>query len=284
MAGQQEKRQQYNLMRMEGRELRANLQSLIRDFRTNVRFMASLPPIQEIIDARSGTSKDEENVWRDRLTTIFKGLLQASTDYTSITFSHVDEKKIEEIVRVERHSTERANVRSVPLSRLTKTPTDQFSEAVVCQKPDEVFVALPAITEPGGDTPVLPSRRQLSAGVPVFDERTEEPFGIVTIECDLQRILERETRDRLHTAQQVIVLEPNCSIWVHDSRASGPIKDSIGKLAEEVIPEFENISNVVARRDEFMDATNQEIYATCLNLAPGTPGLVFVLLRKPFVC
>jgi hypothetical protein len=58
MAGQHEKWRQYNSMRIEGRELRANLQSLIRDLGMNVRIMTSLPPIQEIIDARSDMGQD----------------------------------------------------------------------------------------------------------------------------------------------------------------------------------------------------------------------------------
>ncbi len=282
MAGQHEKRQQYNSMRIEGRELRANLQSLIRDFGTNARFIAGLPPIQEIIDARSGTSKDKENVWRERLATILKGLLQANTDYTAIAFCNVDDKDFEEIVRVERHSTERASVRSVPLSRLIKSKIDEFVQAVEQQKPDEVFVALPAVAETEGNLPNLPHRRQLSAGVPVFDERTEEPFGFVMIECDLQRVLERETRDRVRTAQQVIVLDPNCSIWVHASHTHGPIEESVGKRAADVISKIDAVTEAVSRQAEFIDDTDRDIYATRLDLVANEPGLVFILLRKPF--
>jgi hypothetical protein len=282
MAGQHEKRQQYNSMRIEGRELRTNLYSLIRDFGTNVRFMASLPPIQEIIDACSGTSQDEKNVWRERLATIFRGLLQANTDYTAISFCQADDEEFEEIVRVERHSTERATVRSVPLSRLTKAQVNPYVQTVMRQKPEEVFVALPIFTEADGNTPNIQSRRQLSAGVPVFDDQTEEPFGFVMIECDLQGILEDETRNRLRTAKQVITLDPNCSIWVHESQTHGPIEESVGRKAVDVIPGIDDIIKVVSRRAEFVDDTNQEIYATRLDLAEGEPGLIFVFLRNPF--
>jgi serine/threonine protein kinase len=291
MACQHEKRRQYNSMRIEGRELRANLQSLIRDFSTNVRFMASLPPIQEIIDTisdtisdtgRSDTGQDGINVWRERLATIFKGLLQANTNYTAIAFCHVGEQEFKEIVRVERHSTERATVRTVPLSRLTKAPVDPCVQTVMKQKPEEVFVALPANTESDGLTPNLQYQRQLSAGVPVFDERTEEPFGFVTIECDLQRILEEETKNRLRSAKQVLALDPNSSIWVHHSQPHGPIEESVGKKAEDLIPGMEELIQVVSRRAEFVDDINRDIYATRLDLAKGEPGLIFVFLRNPF--
>ena len=282
MAGQHEKRQQYNSMQVEGRELRARLQSLIRDFGTNVRFMASLPPIQEIIDARSGTSQDEENVWRERLATVFKGLLQVNSNCDAITFCHANDEEFEEIVLVERHSTERANVRSVPLSRLTQTKINPFVKTVMRQKPEEVFIALAANTESDGNTLTMPYRRQLSAGVPVFDERTEELFGYVMIQCDLQRILEDETRNHLRTAQQVIALDPKNSIWVHDSPTHGPIEESVGRKAVEVIPGIDDIVKVISRRAEFVDDTNREIYATRLDLTAGEPGLIFVFLRKPF--
>ncbi len=130
-------------------------------------------------------------------------------------------------------------------------------------------------------TPNRKHRRQLSAGVPVFDERTEEAFGFVRMECDLQRILEGEARDRVRTARQVLMLDPSGSIWIHDSLAHGPIGESVGQNASDVIPEMATITNVVARQAEFIDDTNREIYATRLDLSGSEPGLVIVLLRKP---
>ena len=150
------------------------------------------------------------------------------------------------------------------------------------QNPEEVFVSLPDLSEIDGNAPIYQHRRQLSVGVPVFDQRMEEPFGFVMIECNLHRILEGETRYRVRAAQQVILLDPNLSIWVHDSHALGPIEESLGKRAADVIPDIDEITKVLSRHTEFIDYTNREIYVTRLDLAIGEPGLIIAFLRKPF--
>ena len=282
MAEKHEKQQQYDNMRMEGRELRANLQSSVRDLGTNARFVANLPPIQQIVDARCGIGDDGEDVWRERLSTIFKGLLQANANYSAIAFCRVEDADFTEIVRVERHSTDRANVRSVPLSRLATGTSREFVQMVMSQLPGEVFVDLTDDLGSQHPGPNAERCRALWAATPIFNERTEEPFGFVMIECDLQRLLEIESRDRIRTAQQVVVLDPDWAVCFHDTRGQGRIEQSAGKPAVDVIAGIDKIKEALSKQAEFLDDTDRELYATRLQLAAGQSGLVFVLIRKPF--
>ena len=103
MAGQSEKKSNYENLRMEGREYRASLQSSVDDLERNVRFMSRLPPIQQLIRAET----DEDiHVWRDRLATIFQGLLEANAGYRNVAYCAIRGDELHEIVRAERHGSE----------------------------------------------------------------------------------------------------------------------------------------------------------------------------------
>ena len=277
MAGQDEKRQEYENMRMEGRELRANLGSSIRDLGTNVRFMSKLPPIQGIIDVRSGTSGEEETVWRERLSTIFRGLLQANSDYAAVAYCSVVDGSFQEIVRVERHSTDHANIRNVPLSRLSGGAASEFMRSVMEQKPEEVHIALV-----GELTPCMIQDLHLVAGVPVFDEKTEEAFGFVVIECRFYRLLDEHLLNRVRYARQILVLDRTGKILSHDILGCGRIDRSAGRPVTEIVPEFEPRGQCCAKLGEYVDKTDRELYATRLELIPRDSELTIVLLRNPF--
>jgi serine/threonine protein kinase len=138
MAGRNERREQYGNARSEGRELRTSLQSSVRDLDRNVRFMANIPPIQEMIDAMRQESTSTYQPWRERLSLIFKGLLRANCDFTSVTFCQVTENQWRELVRVERHSTDYASVRAIPGSRLASGSLTDCMQTALDLNPEEV--------------------------------------------------------------------------------------------------------------------------------------------------
>ncbi len=119
MAGRSERRQLYGSMQSEGRELRTNLLSFIRHLERNTRFMSSLPPIQGIINASHEDPLEEDlTTWRQRLSVIYRGLLQTNSDFSAVSFCQVQNKEFREIVRLERKQDDASSVRSVPASRL----------------------------------------------------------------------------------------------------------------------------------------------------------------------
>lgn len=278
MAGEQERRRDYDSLRLEGRELKTGFTSAIRSLGTNARFMSRLPPIQGLIDARSGQDTDDESVWRSRLATIFEGLLYANADYAAVSYCGVEQSSFREIVRAERHSTDSSNIRSVPLSRLADGETSDFIQSVIRQQPEEVFVAL---------CPVEDARMAMSdgsycvvAGVPVYDERTEEPFGVVMIERSLAGIFGSILQGRVRSARQMFLLDADGQVLLHHITGQGIATPSETATTDH-LPDNETLQKELTRRGEFVDSTDRQLYATPLETMPGDAGLTLLLsLRK----
>ncbi|MCH2181809.1 MAG: serine/threonine protein kinase [Mariniblastus sp.] len=273
LAGQSEKKSRYEDLRMAGRELRADLQSTIRDLETNARFMSRLPPIQELITAEV---EQDVAVWRERLTTIYTGLLTAKSDYQTISYCRIEAGLCTEIVRVERHSTDHSNIRPVPRSRLRQIKTNSFLETVIQQKPEEVLTSLVCDndSEPEencfGDEAV-----HLVAAVPVYDQNTEEPYGVVLIDCDIDRVMRRQVSQHATTCEIVIA----CDIHqvMMRSHFGHVVEDSISKRVEEETPHFCQAVSALEHHLEFIDETNAEIYGARLWLTTSRHGVMYLL-------
>ena len=273
MAGQSEKKSRYEHLRMEGRELRADLQSSVRDLETNARFMSRLPPIQELMTAQ--TDQDIA-AWRERLATIYNGLLTANADFKTVVYCKVEGEVCTEIVRVERHSSELANIRAVPRSRLRQVKINAFLERVIQQKPEEVLTSLvcDAECEPQnacfGDDEV-----HLVAAVPVYDNHTEEPFGVVLVDCDIDRVLRRQMGK--HTSASEIVVACDIHHVMMRSQFGQIAEDSISKSVSKETPCFDRAVESLQEHLEFIDETDAEIYGARIWLVPNQQGLMYLL-------
>ncbi len=273
MAGQSEKQSRYEQLRMEGRELRADLQSFVNDAERNVQFMSHLPPIQEIIAAESD---EEMATWRERLTTIFRGLLEANPDYGSVIYNRVDGDRFTELVRVERHSKERSSIRSVPLSRLRSDVTNDYISQLSIEKPEEVIVSLvcdPTCDKSGGTDSTV----GLVAGIPIYDDRTEEPFGVVIIGCDIDRLLVRQLSRQGTSASEVIAA---CDIFHVMARSSqGRLEKTNNEKVADTAPHFLPAVEVLQNEDEYIDETNSDIYGARIWFIPRKHGLMYLLKK-----
>ncbi len=273
MAGQNQKQSRYDTLRMEGRELRADMQSSVRDLETNARFMSRLPPIQELMH----TKNDEEfALWRERLSTIFSGLLTANGDYQHIVYGKIDGDQFTELVRVERHSTEHANIRSVPKSRLRTSATSEYLNQVIQKKPDEVVSSL--VCDPMCDKSAGCDQARLVASVPIYDEISEEPFGFVMIDCDLNRVFSDQMSRRL-TACEVVVACDTHDIMLHNKN-NIMVEDTIHGTIKDSLPHFVDAVAALQTQSEFIDETDQEIYGNRLWLIPRQHGLMYLLSLK----
>ena len=271
MVDQGRRQAEYENMRMEGRELRSNVQAAVRDLETNVRFMSNLPPIQELIKS---DADDETLAWRERLVTIFSGLLSAKPDYRSIVYSRVDGDQFTELVRVQRHSTVHSNIRSIPRSRLRSGAVSEFTRQVVKMDPDEVHTSLacnPLCDETSSSEDV-----SLVAGVPVFDNANEDVFGVVIIECDLDRVM-REQMNRRFVAADIVVACDTFHVMLHNNTAKGLIEESVAKPVASVLPKFNAAVEQLQSNMEFIDETDRQIYGARLWLIPKKHGIMFLL-------
>lgn len=272
MAGQHEKRKMYEAMRLETHGLRAHIASCIRDFGTNVRFMSTLPPIQGLIDSASNQDREGESVWRERLSTIFRGLLKSNSDFTSVAYICVSNETRQELVRTEKPTPE-SEVRNVPKSRLTSGPLNDFEQTVMQKKPDDVHVAITPRTDLPDAPLSLPMR--LVAGVPVFD-RDEEPFGFVVIEGDFDRLVAAGLNQRNRASEQVLVIDSNGQVVLEESeRARG----AAGKSAVEVIATWPEIKRELELNGDYVEA-QRAIFATRTFLVPHISPLYVVAMAS----
>ena len=271
MAGQSEKHARYDSLRMEGRELRANLQSAVSDLERNARFMSRLPPIQKLITAE--TDQDISD-WRERLATIFQGLLEASPDYRSVVYNRVEGDRFTELVRVERHSRDSSRVRVVPRSRLRDAESSKFINSVVVQKPEEVITSL--VCDPLCDSnDCTVESLGLVAGVPVYDDRTEDSFGIVMIDCDINQVLRRQMTGRLTSSEIVVACDiMHIMMRYKDGRI---VDDSIGKPVDEKAPHFSEAMKELQSELEYIDEATANVYGARLWFVPNQHGLMYLL-------
>ena len=185
-----------------GREIEVSLKGVSLELAKNVRFMAGLPPIQGIVGARAKTDDDPEDVWRGRLETIYRGLLEANPKYLTVSYSSIRTSQaidvdaasdgVQEIVQVERQIAGDA-VRIMPSSRLESKDKSGFLATVLQLKPGEVSVSATTVHHKGETSSA--DDLVLAAGTPVYSDVSGDVFGVVTVETDL----EESIRDMLVT-------------------------------------------------------------------------------------
>lgn len=274
IAGQSEKQSAYENLRMEGRELRADLKSSVRNLERNVRFGAGLPPIEQLIWAES----DEDiSIWRERLSSIFQGLLRANPDYHNIVYGKLTEGEFSEIVRVERHSSEHGSIRTVPRSRLRTDSANDYLSRLSSMKPGEVLTSLvcdPLCERSEG----CESELGLLSGVPVYDDKTEEVFGYVMINCDIDSILRRQMSRRMNAAEIIVA----CDVFhtMMHTRSGQISEGTLTRPVAEVAPHFSEATKHLQKNLDYIDTTNSDIYGARLWFIPNQHGIMYLLKRK----
>ena len=274
IAGQSGKQAAYETLRMEGRELRADLESSVRDLERNVRFASGLPPIEELIHAET----DEDiAAWRERLASIFGGLLRANPNYRNIVYASVKGDEFTELVHVERNKHDLYSIQNVPRSRLRSKKTNEYITAVANRKPGNSATAL--VCDPMCDrSEGCENSFGLLSGVPVYDPKTEEPFGVVLVNCDIDQMLRDQMKRRI-SASEVIVACDKYHVMMH--RANGQInEETMGKPIKEAAPHFLPAIEKLQSELDFIDDTNANIYGARVWFIQNVHGLMYLLRRN----
>ena len=272
-AGQSNKSSAFEKLRMEGRELRSEMYGRTRDLERNVRFSASLPPIDGIIRAESD---DDVKVWRKRLSQIFEGMLNANPDYRSVLFCKLQDDEQSEIVRVERLQRDGTGVRIVPKTRLRTSKLNEYLEKVSELMPGEVLTAMICDEVCELSTKDCSSVGLIS-GVPVYDSETEEIFGFVLIVCDVEKML-NQALSRCLTAGEVIIA---CDVHhVVGHCVSGRlVEDTKSKPIKEVAPHFLPAIKDLREQLDYEDV-DSGIYGGRLWFIPNKHGIMYLLKRS----
>ena len=192
------------------RELEARLTHEIHALRDNVRFMSTVPLVQDLLEARQQKDAKAEAQWTQRLTRIYRGLIDANPSYMAVTYWIEEPAAKGRPVRAEN-----------PLARPVALQSDlreffgRHLPAISELARRDVYVGMPGrmtSVEPSASegTPAVgkePVGRCLVAGIGVYDENRRSEVGGVAIECDLEKIL----RDHLPAASNQHVV-----IWLTD--------------------------------------------------------------------
>ena len=268
MAGQNEKTTRYENLRMEGRELRSNFERIANMLETNARFVTTLPPIQEIIHANQ---EEDHAAWCKRLATIATGLLGSINDFTSVVLSQIEGDQFKELVRVERHKKDLAKVRPIPRSRLRTGVANEFIRKVMDGNPDETLLSL--ISDPLCDHEC--DRPHLVGGIPIYDETTEEPFGVILITCNLDAVFSKQLAGATGASEIMAACDTH---HVMMQQVDGKVHHGTCKTpVVEVAPHFAEAVNALQTQDEYIDETDHEVYGARLWLIPQQHGLMYLL-------
>jgi serine/threonine protein kinase len=268
MAGQSDMNARYEAMRAEGRDLCGQLNAFVGALERNVRFMSRLPPINQLMHAKT----DEETAtWRERLATIFEGLLDANADYGSVFYRSVTDGTSRELVRVERHSRESNRIRIVPRSRLMESPTNPMVNFIMQQKPGDVVTTLIQMADDENNTDCV--RDCMLAGVPVFDDATEDAFGLVLIECDANSILRHQLSGQIVCSEIVIVSGSRVIMRKIGDRFD---EDSIGMNVSSLAP-FHDATAWLESHTEYIDTTDAQVYGRRIQLNASQSNLLILL-------
>lgn len=208
-------------------EVEVQLQSTAIALMRNTRFMSTLPPIQAIINARSGAQNDvqateeSEDVWQERLATIYEGLLRANPNYRCVYYASASESdQAMPVVRVERHAGEMGFVQRLPASRLEAMDDQDLLTQVSDLSPGDILLLT---RHHNGSTGKKRKEVSLLAATPVFDETTGELFGVVTLELDLLGRVVQALEQLEQSTAKITVTDSDGNAWASDDPATGAV-------------------------------------------------------------
>lgn len=261
IAGTHQRQARYDAMRMTGRDLKSRLCVQIRQLAVTAQFMVELPPIQHLLD-HVDASREKFAEWRERLSTILLALAKTKNTLTGLSYAQVTDERLNELVRIERSLQDVSNVRGLPASRLRHGVTNMFHKIVMQQFPGEFCIDL--------DSTVAGSVRVV-AGVPVFDARTEEPFGLVLAEAEIGNLVRPELTDA-ETGDWIYLIDDQERILF----SSRPGDTRSQHIAADAISRWPEISAALEDASEYFEA-DREYYATRLTFPQNLNSIRIVL-------
>lgn len=238
-------------------EIELQLRSAAANLIHNTRFMATLPPVEGIIRARAGSADDSEETWKERLKTIYTGLLRANPDYLAVSYIAASTSESEdaaapgsaEILRVERNVNDRSFVRTVPESRLATVDNNAVLADVIRLEPGDVRLTY---ADPRGRETAANDLKRISGCVPIYGEATGVPFGMVAIETDLVGQLEAVVQTLGTVDGEIYIADGEGTVLIStgpDAAAGATAIKSIPAEIPELAPLFEADAEALTRTD-----------------------------------
>jgi eukaryotic-like serine/threonine-protein kinase len=262
IAGKHAKQARYDALRMSGRDLKSRLCVQVRQFAVTAQFIVELPPIQGLLQHLDADESGYAE-WRERLSNILLAVAKTKATLTALSFSQfTQDKRINELVRIERSLHDAANIRGVPQSRLRHGAANTFHKIIMEQFPGEYCIDFDSTTA---------GSIRLIAGVPVFHSETEEPAGLVLVEAEVENLVRPEI-EASEIPDTVYLVDDKNHILFTTRRL--PHKEE--HVAGDTVPKWPEISRAFSEQDEFIDG-DREVYATRLMFPQKLNSLRVVL-------
>ena len=271
--------QQSRFAAMEGdvREIELQLRGVARQLARDARFIASLPPVQGIVNARAGIAGDSEAVWRGRLESIYTGLLRSNPNYLALSYVAKEHEGSAEIVRVERNPSDPSFVRQLPASRLHSSEADALMASVGLREPGDVKMSLNPRPR---HSDVSDRVKRLAVATPVYSDITGECFGMALIEADVSRRVEEVLIGLGGVECEIFVSDGLGEVWASDDPKNGVRVAAPGQIIDGLPAQI--ASRLVEQGEPFDVKQEYEYIAKRIYVDPTGRGVTIFarLFRK----
>lgn len=179
--------------------------SAFSSMETDVLVLSRLPPIQGLIHSLRNNDLDPRDgstttLWRNRLETIFKSMMDPKKHYVQIRYIGVADGG-RELVRVNRTET---GLEAVPPEDLQPKGQESYFQEGLKLKPGEIYYSAVNLNREHGrvQEPYLPVIRVV---FPVYDD-TQNLFGMLVINASYDKFL-RQTLSTLDSDKDIYVID-----------------------------------------------------------------------------
>lgn len=256
-------------------EIELQLRGVVAELTKDVRFLTAIPPVQEIIDARNGQlgEGDGEEVWRERLETIYLSMMRSNPDYLAVTCEAASGEGAEDVVRVKRNPSEPSVVRILRSGLLRTVDNDTLMQQVSQTSPGDVRLSL---DQRARHVDRQGQGERLTVASPVFDQQTGEFFGLTAIELDIATRIRDVLLDQGTIDGEVFIADGQGKLFAMVSPISGVRlageDERVSDLPEEVQ------SQLVAGKQPFELRDDNAYLARRMYVDPDGRG-VFIFAR-----
>lgn len=257
------------------REVKLQLRGVVSELSKDARFLAALPPIQGIINSRNDVDEDPEEIWRERLETIFTGILRSNPEYLALSYESTNEDGVADIVRVERNPSDPTFVRVLPKSRLKEVESDELMTAVGSLESGDVKMTLETRTRHRNTSSTFD---RLSVATPIYSEFSGECFGMTVIEVDISKQIMEIMLGQGAIDSEIFIADGSGDLWL----SADPTRGVRVATQEELIPGLpEAVADKLSNEGEpFELRRTNEYLAERFYFDPNGRG-VTILARLP---
>lgn len=256
------------------------LDYVVQEIQRDVEFLRNTPPIQGLIRSRNNNGVDpvdglRVDQWKESLAAIFRAVLIAKSEYVQVRFIGLADAG-RELVRVDKNPD--TGLIGEPVELQQKLTRPYVRDAFLGAK-DRVYLSDIDLNREFGviQTPHLPVIR---ASLPVYDEITRKPFGVVVINLAASLLFEALTSHATEDQQlllanedeEYLIAPPGKEAFAFEFGRSSNVRTDFPELSKQLI--------TGGHIKDFDEATNTYIYARSLLTATNAPPLRIILLHR----